>query len=406
MSDFTEEVKCHLDEQKKAFEEFKKLNDNALEQKASKGDVDTLLKSALDKVNKEITDQQKAMDDLLKKQGRLAAATAGESTVEETEHKEGFDRFLRKGDDTGLSDLQTKAMTIGSDPDGGYFVPTEIEQGVDGLARATSSIMALATQRATGTGNYKKRVRTSGAGYTWAGETQAPTESTTPQYAELAFEVKKIQAEPQISSDLLEDAEYDLESDLQEQIELDMSEGIAQSLLLGDGIMRPRGLLTYDTVANANWAWGKIGYVASGSAGAFAASDPADALIDLVHALKSTYRTNANFLLNDLTLATARKFKDGQDNYLWQPSIQVGAPSLLLGYPVFSDDFMPDVAADSLSIAFGDIARTYLVLNRRGVSVLRDPYTAKPYVKYFTTKRIGGGVQHFESVKMMKFAAS
>jgi HK97 family phage major capsid protein len=266
--------------------------------------------------------------------------------------------------------------------------------------------MGLARNVTIGGGSYKKRVRVTGAGYAWVGETDAPVESATPTFALLEYPVGKIYAEPQISQDLLEDAEIDVEAELQSELELDLAEGVGTSLITGVGVNKPRGLLSYPTIANASYAWGKVGYIASGAAGAFAASNPSDQLIDLVHALRPGLRNGAAWLLNDLTLAAIRKFKDSTGQYLWQPSLQANTPSLLLGYPVATDENMPDVSANSLSIAFGNFQRAYVVVNRRGIAVLRDPYTAKPFVKFYTTKRIGGGIQNYEAVKLMKMAAS
>src|SRR6185437_13497011 len=162
----------------------------------------------------------------------------------------------------------------------------------------------------------------------------------------------------------------------------------------------------YDTVANDSWVWGKLGHVATGSAGAFPSSDPSDVLVDLIYALKAGYRQNGSFVMNRKTQAAVRKFKDASGNYLWQPPAQAGGRASLMTFPVVEAEDMPDVAADSLSIAFGDFNRGYLVVDRAGVSVLRDPYSAKPYVLFYTTKRVGGGVQDFDAIKVMKFAAS
>ncbi len=401
----SDEIKKLLEKQKTAFEEFKKKSDEVAASKLSKKEVDVLLAESFDKVNKDVGDCQKSIDELLKQKGRLDAA-GGTGTVEEAEYKEAFDGFMRKGADTDLAGLQQKTMTVGSDPDGGIFVPSETEKGIDGMLRANSAIMGLARNVTIGGNSYKKRVRTSGAGYGWAGETETPSETSTPQYGQLEFRVGKIWAEPQISSDLLEDAEINIEAELQNEVELDMSEGVAEAVMIGSGVKKPKGLLAYEIVANASWEWGKLGYVASGASGAFATDKPTDQLIDLQHALKAGYRNNAVWVMNDLTLATVRKFRNDVDDLIWQPGITAGAPSLLLGKPVVSDDFVPDIATNSLSVIFGDIRRTYLVVNRRGIAILRDPYTAKPYVKYYTTKRIGGGIQHFESCKVMKFASS
>jgi HK97 family phage major capsid protein len=189
-------------------------------------------------------------------------------------------------------------------------------------------------------------------------------------------------------------------------VQIVFAEQEGDAFINGDGVNKPRGLLTYTTVADASWSWGSIGYVASGASGAFAASDPSDALLDLAYAPKQGYRANAHWVMNRKTEAAIRKLKDGQGNYIWAPGAAAGDPATLFGYPVAEAEDMPDIAANSLSIAFGDFARGYLVVDRVGVRVLRDPYSAKPFVLFYTTKRVGGGVQNFEAIKLMKFAAS
>ena len=174
----------------------------------------------------------------------------------------------------------------------------------------------------------------------------------------------------------------------------------------GDGNNKPKGFLSYATVAQSSWTWGNVGYVATSAAGAFAASDASDALIDLVYAVKAGYRQNGAFVMNRKTQSAIRKLKDATDNYIWQPPAVAGGKANLMTFPVVEAEDMPDIGANSLSVAFGDFSRGYLVVDRAGVSVLRDPYSAKPYVLFYTTKRVGGGVQDFDAFKLLKFAAS
>jgi HK97 family phage major capsid protein len=174
----------------------------------------------------------------------------------------------------------------------------------------------------------------------------------------------------------------------------------------GDGTNKPKGFLASTIVADSAWSWGNLGYVASGAAGAFAAASPSDALVDLVYSLRAGYRQNASFVMNRKTQSAIRKFKDAQGNYLWQPPASAGAPATLMGFPLVEAEDMPDIAANALAIAFGDFRRGYLVVDRAGIRILRDPYSAKPYVLFYTTKRVGGGVQDYAAIKVMKFAAS
>lgn len=404
------EVKELVEALGRAHEEFKKTNDERIEKLAAKQSVADL-EAKLDRLNTEISEKQNAITRRVEEaENILARPGAGGSNGDDpqkAEHRKAFMQYVRKGVVDGLPELERKAMTVGSDPDGGYLVPTEMEAAIDSVALKNVAMLRLATIRNIGANSYKTRVRTAGAAYGWLGESEASTETTTPTYSQLEFVPGTIYAEPQISQDLLEDAEADVEGELNTALDEAMTQGMSEAFITGNGVKKPMGLLSYTAIANASYAWGKIGYVASGKAGAWADSNPSDALIDLIHALKAGYRNGATFLLNDLTLASIRKFKNATTgDYLWQPSFQAGVPGQLLGYACETEDNMPDIAANSLSIAFGNFARAYVVVRRRGMAVLRDPYTAKPFTKFYTTLRVGGGVKHFEAVKLMKFAAS
>jgi HK97 family phage major capsid protein len=227
----------------------------------------------------------------------------------------------------------------------------------------------------------------------------------TPELAELEYVPGEIYAEPHTTQEILDDGELDVEGWLRDEVAIEFAEEEGAAFINGNGVKKPRGILQYDTVINTNYAWGKIGFTKTGAAAAFAASDPLDAVVDLIHSLKAAYRQNATFMMNDLVLGAVRKFKDGDGNYMWQPSIQAGQPSLLFGYPVETDDNMPDLSANVFPVAFGDFRRAYLIVDRVGVRTIRDDVTTKGRVKFYTTKRVGGGIQNFEAIKLLKCAA-
>ena len=402
----TQEIKDLLEAQGKAFAEFKQANDDRLKAVESKGYAPADLVGKVDTINGELIKLGKDIAEVMKKASRPAAGASGESNPEKTEHKTAFQVYCRKGLENGLRELEQKAMNTGSDPDGGYLVPEEIETEITRVLTKEVAMRRLATVRTIGAASYKKPVVTSGAGFGWLGETEDSVETSTPKLAELEFVSGKLFAEPWATNDMLEDVVLNVESWLAEEANTSFAEGEAAAFLTGNGIKKPRGLLTHDTVVNSSYTWGKLGYIASGAAGAFAASNPSDALINMVHSLRRGYRNNGAFLMNDLTLAEIRKFKDGQGEYIWQPGLQVGVADKLLGYTVEVDDYMPDIAANSLAIAFGDFKRGYIIVDRRGIAVIRDNLTKKGYTKFHTTKRVGGGVQNFEAIKLMKFAVS
>lgn len=210
---------------------------------------------------------------------------------------------------------------------------------------------------------------------------------------------------PAATQTLLDDAYADVDEWLADEVEASFSAQESTAFVTGDGSAKPKGFLSYDMIADASHALNKIGFILSGGAGAFAASNPADKLIDLVYALKSQFRPNARFVMNRRTVSSVRKLKDGDGNYLWRPGA-AGESASLLGYPVTEIEDMPDISANAYSIAFGDFRRGYLIVDRQGARVLRDPYSMKPYVLFYTTKRVGGGVQNFDAIKVMKFAAT
>jgi HK97 family phage major capsid protein len=212
-------------------------------------------------------------------------------------------------------------------------------------------------------------------------------------------------AMPAATATLLEDSAVNIDQWIAQEVEQVFAAQEGTAFVTG-GSNKPTGLLAYTAVADGFWSWGNIGYVASGVLGAFPSSNPSNVLVDFIYAVKAGYRQNAVFVMNRKTQSSIRKFKDTAGNYLWQPPANAGGRASLMTFPVIEAEDMPDIAANSLSIAFGDFNRGYLIVDRAGVSVLRDPYSAKPYVLFYTTKRVGGGVQDFEAIKLMKFAAS
>ncbi len=407
MSEVTEKIKEVLG----VFEQFKAANDERLKEIEKKGSADPLLVGQVEKMNAAITDLTKERDRLDKieaalNRGEFNGGGAGDENKAKTEHKAGFNAYFRKGRDAGLRDLEVSAkLTTQIDEDGGFIVPEEVDTQIERVLGTMSAMRRLARVQPVGTATFKKLVNVGGATSGWVGEEQPRTETGTPKLVGLDYPVKELYSEPATTQSMLEDGLFDIAAWLAEEVSIEFSEQEGAAFILGDGVAKPRGILGYTAVANSSYSWGKIGFIASGGAGAFAATDPGDRLIDLQHALKAGYRTNAAWLMNDLTLAAVRKLKDLEGNYLWRPGLSENAPDLLLGKRVETDDNMPDIAANSFSIAFGDYRRAYVITDRRGSRVLRDDLTDKPNVKFYTTKRVGGGIQNFAALKLMKFAA-
>ncbi len=393
-----------------AFEEFKDANESRLKALETRGDV--LADEKLERINA-------SLDELMLKSRRpnLGAGTGGSEGSQAArpgsrfrvgdalEHRSAFDAYMRKGREEGLRQLEAKALSIASDPDGGYLVPDETETQVLSRLANISPIRAIAGNRQVSASVFKKPFATTGAATGWVGETDARTQTATPTLAELSFPTMELYAMPAATASLLEDAAVNVDEWIAGEVETAFAEQEGAAFINGDGINKPRGFLDYPTVDEASWGWGSLGTVSTGVSGALPASNASDVLIDLVYALKSGHRQNAHWVMNRSTQAEIRKLKDADGNYLWQPPAGVSASASLMNFPITEAEDMPDIAADATPIAFGDFARGYLVVDRMGIRVLRDPYSAKPYVLFYTTKRVGGGVQDFDAIKLLAFSA-
>ncbi len=399
------------DDLMRAFEEFKSANDEQLASIGRRADV--LLDEKVDRINAALDMQMKRIDDLALKSARpLLEGTRpdhGRTRVHDVasrEHKSAFDSYVRAGDAGALRALETKALSVGTNSDGGYLVPAELEHEIGARLKAISPIRSIASVREISGNVYKKPFMIAGPATGWVGETAERTQTTSPTLDALSFPAMELYAMPAATATLLDDTAVNIDEWIASEVELTFAVQEGAAFVNGDGTNKPKGFLSSTTVANASWEWGKLGYIASGSAGAFPDDDPSDLLVDLIYSLKAGYRQNGTFVMNRKTQAAIRKFKDTGGGYLWQPPAQAGGRASLMTFPLVEAEEMPDIAANSLSIAFGDFQRGYLIVDRLGVRVLRDPYSAKPYVLFYTTKRVGGGVQDFDAIKLVKFAAS
>jgi len=386
------------------FERFKESNDERLADIERRGTSDVLVDERLLRLESELERQTERVKQLQLKAIRphldgVAAKTA-------SEHARVFDAYIRRGDTAGLASLEAKALSIEANPDGGYTVPIEIDNMIGARLAQISPIRAVSTVRQINSATFRKPFASTGFSVGWVGETAARLQTSTPILDALDFPTMELYAMPAATSALLEDNAVDLERWVADEVELAFAEQEGSAFITGDGATQPKGFLTSDIVAEANWGWGKLGYIASGAAGDFATANPSDRLIDLVYALKAGYRQNAVFVMSRRTQSAIRKFKDAQGNYLWQPPAQAGGQASLMNFPLIEAEDMPDIAANTTPVAFGDFRRGYLVVDRLGTRILRDPYSAKPYILFYTTKRVGGGVQDFNAIKLLKIATA
>lgn len=408
------EIKEVLNSILKGFEDFKKTNDERIA-KLEKGEATGDFEAKLAAVQKDLAsalDLKKQIEALESKQnlaGLFGGGAKGDSPDKLAYKTAFFDRFVRKGDEAGMKDLAAKAMSIGTPADGGYAVPEQLDREIEKLQRDLSPMRQLAKIVTVGTSDYKKLVNVNGISSGWVGETAARPGTNTSQLAELTPFMGEIYANPQVTQQALDDIFYNVEADISEQLveEFAVAEGAA--FISGNGTNKPKGFLAYSTAAtgDSGRAFGTLEHLATGVAGDWPASNKADILIDLVGKLKAGYRAGSSWLMGKGILFEIMKFKDGQGQYLWQPRLtDNGLGLLLLGYGVTEAEDMPVKAANSLSVGFGNWKRGYTIVDRMGMRMLRDPYSNKPYVGFYTTKRVGGMVVNSEAIKLLKFGTA
>lgn len=427
-----------LQEQGEAFEAFKKANDQLIQAKADGkaiGDLEAKVKTLSDALDT-LSDAKAAIEELQKKANRPDLGTDKKSE-QLAEELKGFNIALRAdfqlkgkpfpGDlsaeayaqyksaffkvaaGVSLDDLSTderKAMSAGSDPDGGYMLP-QATQGRTLSKIYEQSIMRQLAEVQTISGNdVEGLLDNDEASAGWVSELGTRSDTATPTVGKWRIEAHEMYAMPKASQRILDDAATNVEEWLSGKVANKLARVEGAAFWTGTGVGQPRGLAAYDTAATGDGsrAWGTFEHVVTGANGAFHTTQ-FDPVVSLVGALKDQYLGNANFVMRRSVRTAARLLKESTTNrYLWEPGMQVGAPERLMGYPVRVDEYMPALATGSLSLAFGDFKQAYLIVDRMGMRTLRDPYTAKPYVVFYTTKRTGGGAQNTEAVKFLKFS--
>jgi HK97 family phage major capsid protein len=385
----------------KAFEQFKTANDKRLDQLEKRGTVDPLVTETLEKLNKEMDTHQDTIDkiEVTMKRVAVGAIEGKEVDLAAKAHKEHFEKFVRSGDEAGLLDAQMKSLSVGVDSDGGYTVTPETSNEILRTITETSPIRQIASVISIGTDSFQQLRRTGGASSGgWVTEKGSRSETGTPTLGRLDIPVHEQYAEPAATQKLLDDSSINIESWLGMEISDIISETENTSFVLGDGVGKPRGFLAYDSGTSDE----QIEQIVSGTSGEVTA----DGLINVQTALKEGYQAGANWVMSRATRGLIRLLKDtgsGTDQYMWQPGLTAGEPDTLLGKSITLASDMPVAGANSLSIAYGDFRRGYKIVDRSGVTILRDPFTNKPFVLFYAVKRVGGAVVNFEAIKINKF---
>jgi HK97 family phage major capsid protein len=386
-----------------AWEQFKHVNNQRLAEIERKGSADPLYLEQLGKINTALDHYKQRVDGLeveLKRPGvALHEVKSGSGlTPMQSEYKKAFCNYLRKGMDAGLEAFESKALSVGSDPDGGFLVTPAMSQAIVKTVTENSPLRAIASVETISTDSLEIIQDYNLAAAGWTTETGAVAETNTPQIAKSTITAFELYAQPKATQKLVDDSAIDIEAWVAQKVAEVFSKMENTAFISGNGTSQPKGILTYAS----GTSWGQVEQVNSG----LAAGVTADGLIKLYYALKEDYARRATFIMNRAVLQSVRLLKEATtDQYLWQPGLAAGAPDTLLGVPVVQAVDMPVAAANSLSIAVGDFGRAYQIVDRIGIRTLRDPFTEKPFVKFYTTKRVGGAVVNFEALKLQRLAA-
>ena len=431
MSDEIKKAVSAVDTIHKAFEEFKKANDERLAQIEKKGSADFVTEAKLQKIEADLEKAQRIADEAVpaskrsyrsvpdgkgeavdldpkaqewaSMNARRRGAVAGSfGAVDMDGYKAAFDTFIRKGEEV-MGVEERKALSVGSDPDGGYVVNPDLSGRIVMKVFESSPMRAYASVQVISTDALEGLFDLNEASSGWVGETDSRSETNTPQLGKWRIPVYELYAKPKATQKLLDDASINMEAWLASKVAEKFARDEANAFVVGNGVNKPRGFLTYGSGTTLP---GTIEQFPSGVNGALAASpDGGDVLINALYGLKQQYRANATWFMNRASTKLVRKAKDSNGSYIWVPGIAAGQPASLLGYPVASFEDMPDPATNSLSIAVGDMREAYQIVDRIGIRTLRDPYSAKPYVEFYTTKRVGGDVVNFEAIKLIKLGS-
>lgn len=326
----------------------------------------------------------------------------------EAPHQKAFDAYLRSGDDDALRGLvlEGKALNAAVAAEGGYLVDPQTADTIRSLLVSTSSLRSVANVVQVDAVSFDVLIDRTEVGSGWATEAGTQAETATPTIERISIKLHELSAMPKASQRLLDDSAFDVEGWLAGKIATRFIRAEAAAFISGDGVDKPRGILLPAKVANASWAWGTLGYVPTGAAADFAAANAADCIVNLVYALGADYRANGTFIMNSKTAGAVRKMKDADGRFMWSDGLQAGEPPRLMGYAVLICEDMPDVAANTYPIAFGDFAAGYTIAERPDLRILRDPFSAKPHVLFYANKRVGGDITDFAAIKLLKVAVS
>ncbi len=401
------EVRSATETLARAFEEYKSINDHRLQEIERRGGADVLYDEQLGRMDKSINGLQDDITNL--KTSMLRPHRAGVGSVADSAHKQAFLTYVAKGFDSGLASFESKALEVINNAEGGYMIPSELSDRIVSRQFDTTPMRQIASVMSISSEAVEMLRDTTEPVAQWISELGTPTDTADNGIGRLRIPVHELYAQPKATQKLLDDALVNVEEWLINKVAAKFARAENNAFVVGDGIGMPRGFTSYTAQAtgDAARAWGVLQYVPTGANAAFASSNPADCLFDLMHQLRVGYHPEAVWIMPRAVADMVRKFKENSTQaYVWQPGLQQGQPATLLGFPVVLGEDMPAVASGSFSVAFGNFKEGYTIVDRIGMRILRDPYTSAPFVKFRCTKRTGGDVVNFEAIKLLSFSAS
>lgn len=378
----------------------------APEAKAAAAEFLNVFKTFKDDMGARMADMGRRVEAIDRKSADIRRPALSVTAEVSQPHRKAFNAYVRSGDESALRSLEVegKALNTGTGSEGGFLVDKTTSEQIDSVLRSGASIRALARVVQIEAGSYDVLVDHTDLGAGWATEAGSVSETSGPSIDRISIPLHELSAAPTASQRILDDAAFDIEGWLSERIAEKFLRSESDAFVNGDGVDRPTGFLTYPRVSEvtSSWSWGNIGYIPTGVSGEFSATDPGDVLIETVYSLGAEYRQGAVWVMNSKTAGETRKIKDNQGRFLWLEGLTAAQPPLLAGYPVLIVEDMPDMAGGKHPIAFGNFKRAYTIAERPEMRILRDPYSAKPNVMFYATKRVGGDVTDFAAIKLIR----
>jgi HK97 family phage major capsid protein len=378
-----------------AFTEFKKTNDAKLAAIETKGFAPADLTEKLEKLQKAMDQKEEELKQIKTAMARTNQATETQQETK-TEEQKKYHKIFNSYIKSGGGEFELKALSSDSDQDGGFLITPEMSNEIIKKVYETSPIRQYASVQTISTSSLQILQDLDETGAGWVGEVEARVETTSPQFKMIEIPVHEVYAQPHATQRFLDDAQINVESWLAEKIADKFARLENAAFVSGNGVQKAKGLVSYD----AGTGFGQVEQINSGAA----SSITGDSLIELIYSLKTNYKPNAKFFMARGTVKEVRLLKDNDNRYLWAPGLDGNTAGSVLGYEIVEFNDLAAVAANSLSVVFGDLKQGYQIVDRFGIRTLRDPFTSKPYVKFYTTKRVGGGVKNFEAFKILKTA--